>query len=251
MGLSVSVRKDLGSFLLDVSWNVGNELAVLCGYSGAGKSMTFRMIAGLLRPDRGLIALDGRTLYDSSSGTFIPPQERALGYVFQDLALFPHMTVKRNILYGGQGVAAQERESMADLLMRRFRISALEARMPAQISGGQKQRVALARALMRRPSALLLDEPFSALDSPTRLAMGALLKEIQREFNIPVVLITHDITEAHALADKMIVCSEGRIVRAGPIEDVMRHPEGPEIETLLRWPAHNLARSRLAISPHP
>ncbi|MBI5639692.1 MAG: ATP-binding cassette domain-containing protein [Nitrospirae bacterium] len=220
MGLSVCIKKDLGDFSIDVSWEVKNELAVLFGYSGSGKSVTFQMIAGLTEPDSGVIRLDSQTLFDGTSGINLLPQRRFLGYVFQDLALFPHMTVRQNILYGAPDVARAEKESRARELIKQFRISGLEDRLPEKISGGQKQRVAIARALIRRPHALLLDEPFSALDSPVRADMGKLLKEIQREFSIPVILITHDLSEACELAEKMIVYAEGRVVSTDKPEEI-------------------------------
>ena len=199
MSLSISIRKKLGNFELDVSWEINNELAVLFGHSGAGKSLTLQMIAGLIEPDQGVIRLDDLLFFDSASGKGLRPQDRKLGYVFQDLALFPHMTVQQNILYGGHGISKTERLVRADKMMRRFRIADLRDRLPAQISGGQKQRVALARALMRRPRALLLDEPFSALDAAIRLEMVRLLKEVRHEFAIPVVMITHDLHEARSI----------------------------------------------------
>ena len=235
MTLQVSVEKVLSGFALDVSWEVGNELAVLFGFSGAGKSMTFRMIAGLTVPDRGLITLDNRVLFDRPSGTDLSPQERSLGYVFQDLALFPHMTVMENIRFGGPGKDRKLRDGEARMLIRRFRLSGLENRLPSQISGGQQQRVALARALMRHPKALLLDEPFSALDAPVRTEMQRLVKEVQQELSIPVVLITHDLNEACGIADRMIVYSSGRVLQAGTPAEIVRHPSAAEVEQLVSF----------------
>jgi ABC-type Fe3+/spermidine/putrescine transport system ATPase subunit len=135
--------------------------------------------------------------------------------MFQDLALFPHMTVLENVLYGGHGLERGERAASATKLIHRFGLAALQNHRPGQISGGQKQRVAFARAILRRPTVLLLDEPFSALDAPLRRDMGELLREVQRELHIPTVLVTHDAGEATALADTVILCAEGRIVRQG------------------------------------
>ena len=199
MPLSVCIKKRLERFDLDVAWEIGNELVVLFGHSGAGKSLTLQMLAGLIKPDAGRIRLDNLDYFDSASGKDVRPQERMLGYVFQDLALFPHMTVKQNILFGGHGLSKKDKEAMTVDMMRRFRISNLRDSFPSRISGGQKQRVAIARALMRRPRALLLDEPFSALDATIRLEMGVLLKEIRNKFDIPIILVTHDHAEAHAL----------------------------------------------------
>jgi molybdate transport system ATP-binding protein len=234
MSLSVSIQKKIGNFVLDVSWEIHNELAVLFGHSGAGKSLTLQMIAGLMEPDEGRICLDELVLFESATGKRLRPQDRMLGYVFQDLALFPHMTVLQNILYGGHGKSHIEKGVMAVALMRRFRIADVRDRLPTQISGGQKQRVALARALMRRPRALLLDEPFSALDASLRLEMGRLLKEVRQEFNIPIVLITHDLHEACELADRMIVYTAGKIVQSGKPGEIMHRPSSPDLQDLVQ-----------------
>jgi molybdate transport system ATP-binding protein len=233
MPLSVSIRKRLGSFMLDVEWEIGNELAVLFGHSGAGKTMTLQMIAGLMEPDMGRIGLGDSVLYDSAASMSLFPQKRRIGYVFQGLALFQHMTVRQNILYGGHEMQGKEREVMTQDMMKRFRIAELRDRLPHQISGGQKQRVAIARALMRRPAALLLDEPFSALDMPVRREMRTILTMVQRSYNIPVVLITHDADEVRAIADRMIVYSSGRVIQSGPPDEVFLAPACPEVESLV------------------
>jgi len=177
-----------------------------------------------------LIRLDDLLFFDSASGKGLRPQDRMLGYVFQDLALFPHMTVYQNILYGGHGISKTEKLVRADEMISRFRIADLRDRLPAQISGGQKQRVALARALIRRPEALLLDEPFSALDNPVRTEMRKLLVEVRYEFNIPIVLITHDVSEAYSVADRIIVYSGGRIAQAGSPFEVFHNPVSSGVE---------------------
>jgi molybdate transport system ATP-binding protein len=235
MGIFFSARKKLSGFTLDASWEIGNELAVIFGYSGAGKSMTLQMIAGLLAPDEGKIVMGDKVLFDSGQNVNAQPQKRSIGYVFQDLALFPHMTVGENILYGSHGIDKTEQEQHCCELLRMFRITGLEDRLPSQISGGQKQRVALARSLIRRPDALLLDEPFSALDMPIRIEMRAILKDIQKSFDIPVVLITHDVDEALALADRMIVYAEGRVLQAGSPEKILLAPLCKEVSELSRF----------------
>jgi molybdate transport system ATP-binding protein len=214
-GLAVALRANLPGFELDVAWEIGAELAVLFGPSGAGKSLTLRMIAGLAQPDAGRVAAGDRLLLDTSSAVCLPPQRRSIGYVFQDLALFPHMTVLDNVLYGGHGLEREERAARAESLIRRFGLSGLQRRRPGEISGGQQQRVAFARALLRRPSVLLLDEPFSALDARLRRDIGGLLREVQRELRLPIVLVTHDTCEAEALADTVILYDGGCGIRQG------------------------------------
>jgi molybdate transport system ATP-binding protein len=240
MGLSINIRKAVNGFKLDANWEIGDELAVLFGYSGAGKSMTLQMIAGLMKPDEGAILLNGNPVYDSSAAIDLPPQARSFGYVFQDLALLPHMTVRENIIYGAHGLNKSDREKRCRDMMDRFMISGLEKKYPAEISGGQKQRVALARALIRRPDALLLDEPFSALDAPLRVEMRNFLKEIRREFPIPVVLVTHDLAEAVTLAERLIIIAHGRIVQTGTAREVLNSPSSPEVELLVSTGNHHL-----------
>jgi len=233
MGLSINIKKRVNGFKLDAQWRINDELAVLFGYSGAGKSMTLRMIAGLMKPDEGEILLNGKPLFNRAAAIDLPPQARSFGYVFQDLALFPHMTVRGNILYGAHGLSKNERELRCRDMMERFTIAGMEKKFPHEISGGQKQRVALARALIRRPDALLLDEPFSALDAPLRSEMRNFLKEIRREFPIPVVLVTHDLAEAVALADRLIIMAHGRVVQTGTASEVLNSPSCPEVELLV------------------
>jgi molybdate transport system ATP-binding protein len=232
MSLSVKVKKNLGAFTLDAEWSIDNELAVLFGYSGSGKSLTLQMIAGLVRPDEGSIRMNNRTMFDSASRISIKPQSRSFGYVFQDLALFPHVTVRENILYGACGLGRVEREKRADEMIERFQLAGLEHKLPGSISGGQKQRVALARAVIRRPEALLLDEPFSALDAPLRLEMQDLLKDIRREYGIPVILITHDLAEACFLADKLIVYADGKVAQIAAPSRILSAPANPCVARL-------------------
>ncbi len=233
MGICVRLKKSVAGFSLDVEWEMGDEIAVLFGCSGSGKTMTFQMIAGLMTPGEGMIRFDDRTFYESAKGVCVPPQERSLGYVFQDLALFPHMTVAQNILYGSAGKAKKEGRRYAQEMMDVFKISGLAEKYPQEISGGQKQRVALARALAGRPSALLLDEPFSALDHPIRIEMRRLLAAIRKEFSMPVVLITHDLDEACSMADRMIVYAEGKVVQSGTPGEIVSSPATPEVRRLL------------------
>jgi ABC-type sulfate/molybdate transport systems ATPase subunit len=236
MGLSVRLGKKVNGFTLDVAWEIGNELTVLFGYSGAGTSMTLQMIAGLLMPDEGFVRIDTTTMFESSSKINVPPQKRHVGYVFQDLALFPHMTVLDNILYGATGLARSEKTVRATEIIECFRLNSLENKYPSEISGGQKQRVAFARALIRKPDVLLLDEPFSALDNPLRVEMRRFLREIKSTFNVPVVLVTHDVTEACTIADTLIVYCDGKVAQRGTPREVFEHPSSTEVELLVKSP---------------
>ena len=235
MGLSVRLLKMVKGFTLDVEWEIGDELAILFGESGSGKSMTLQLMAGLMEPDEGFIRSNGNFFFNKDSGISIPPQERSLGYVFQDRILFPHMTVRGNIAYGLRNVPRSEREERVNEGIRLFHLQGLEDMFPSEISGGQKQRVALARALIGKPKALLLDEPFSGLDNPLRLEMKRLLQEIRAEFQIPVLLVTHDVIEAYTMGDQVIVYSRGKVLDRGTPSDIFHLPAGLEIEKVLAF----------------
>jgi len=233
MGLLVILKKKVNGFSLDVAWEIGDELAVLFGYSGSGKSMTLQMITGLMRPDEGIVRSYSKIYFDSAASIDLPPQVRTFGYVFQDLALFPHMTVIRNILFGASDVPKHEKLSRAQEMIEAFKLTGLENRYPSEISGGQKQRVAFARALIRHPEVLLLDEPFSALDQPLRMEMRHFLKEVRQRFSIPIILVTHDFDEAAFLAEKIIVYSQGKIAQIGSLAQVVEQPASSTVQKLV------------------
>ncbi len=233
MGLSVKLLKKVKGFTLDVEWEIGNEVAVLFGSSGAGKSMTLQLIAGLMEPDAGFIRSNGNIFFDKRSGINISPQQRSLGYVFQDRILFPHMTVRENIAYGLRAKSREQRDTRVSDMIRLFRLEGLENMPPSEISGGQKQRVALARALIERPKALLLDEPFTALDSSLRFEMRKLLKEVRNEFDIPVVLVTHDFEDAYLLGNHIMIYIDGRVQQAGERDDIFQRPRSKRVAQIL------------------
>ena len=212
--LSVRARKRLPDFTLEVDFEVRDEILVLFGPSGAGKTMTLRLVAGLERPDAGEIRLDGRVLYSREGHVWVPPRGRRCGFVFQDAALFPHLSVTRNVLYGARAENGEARERLARLL-ETFRISHLAGRYPHELSGGEAQRVALARALMTDPAVLLLDEPFQSLDADTRRAVQDEVAAAHRLWKIPFVFVTHDRAEADRLGHRMLFLREGRQVE-GP-----------------------------------
>ncbi len=201
--LYVDIKKNLPAFTLDVQFSVENNIVVLFGPSGCGKSTTLRCIAGLIKPDAGEIINNGRMLFSSKLHSFVPANRRRVSYMFQEYALFPHLNVKKNIWYG-----VKRHDQTAEKLYRRLldllQIEHLTERFSDKLSGGEKQRVALARALMAEPEILLLDEPLSALDEDTRCQLQRELKQMQRLWNIPFVLVTHDRNEATTLGDKVI-----------------------------------------------
>jgi len=203
-------------FELAASFASDAERLVLHGPSGAGKTQTLKMIAGIARPDRGRVAVAGRTLYDSGSGVRLSPQERRLGFVFQDYALFPHLTVRQNIAFGLRRGWRNPARSYADPAVERwiaaFGLAAVSSHFPHQLSGGQRQRTALARALVNGPTALLLDEPFAALDRQLARRLRAELRELQEALRLPLLLISHDDEDLRELAHDVVHLQDGRVV---------------------------------------
>ena len=221
MALEVMARAQ-GPIPLDAAFRVApGELLALVGHSGSGKTTLLRTIAGLWRPEAARVRVNGTTWLDTGAGVDLPPHRRRLGVVFQSYALFPHMTAAQNVM---AAMAAPDRLEAARILDL-VNLQGLGDRKPAQLSGGQQQRVAVARALARRPQALLLDEPFSAVDRATRERLYAEIIALRAHLRMPVVLVTHDVNEAQLLADRMVVIEKGRVVRAGTTAEVMADPE--------------------------
>ena len=233
MSLEVNVEKRTHGFTLQMRFEVASGLSVLFGDSGAGKTLTLRMIAGLLRPDQGRVSLDEQVLSDQEARIWVPPQARRIGFVFQHESLFPHLTVHRNILFGGRELPGAERHARARDLLEELQLEGLADKTPAEISGGQKQRAVIARTLMQRPRALLLDEPFSALDLPSRKHMRACLTQVMRDLAIPVILVTHDLVEALTLPDRLLILDQGRVVQEGPPEAIVAHPTNDHVAALV------------------
>ena len=202
---------------------------ILFGASGAGKTTLLDCIAGLSDPDDGRIAIGGEDLYDSEKKRNVAAWKRRIGYVHQDLALFPHLTAEENVAYGLRALSAPERKQRSREMLDAFRIDHLRDRRPAQISGGERQRVALARALVTEPRALLLDEPLAALDRPTKSSLVGDLRQWNQHHRVPILFVTHNGEEVFALGDEVIVLDAGRIVAQGQPHEVMR---APRLETV-------------------
>jgi molybdate transport system ATP-binding protein len=208
-------------FELDLCFRCAEQRVVLFGPSGAGKSLTLRMIAGIVAPDAGRVQVAGRLLFDSTAGVSLSPQDRRLALVFQDYALFPHLTVRQNIAFsrsrGWRNPRARERDPQVDAWLERMQLEGVADHFPHQISGGQRQRTALARALVNDPDALLLDEPFAALDKGLRQRLRDELLELQTALGVPLLLITHDEDDVHGLAQQVVQLDAGRVVDAAQV----------------------------------
>ncbi|MCL2165179.1 MAG: ATP-binding cassette domain-containing protein [Oscillospiraceae bacterium] len=222
MSLSVDIHKLFGGFSLDIAFESDDGVLGLLGASGSGKSMTLKSIAGIVKPDRGRIILDDITLFDSERNINLPPQQRKVGYLFQNYALFPNMTVRQNILCGlrgekrganGKGMRAKDmRAQELDEIIAMMQLNGLEKRRPAQLSGGQQQRVALARILAGNPSLLMLDEPFNALDSYLRSHLQLRMKILLKQFGKSTLMVTHDRTEAYRMCDRIALTDAGKVI---------------------------------------
>ena len=225
MSLSVDLEKRLGSFHLRVQFQAEGEITALLGASGCGKSMTLKCIAGIVTPDRGRIVLNGRVLFDSEKGINLPSQQRKLGYLFQNYALFPNMTVEKNILCGIRAGSKGEKAAALADAVRRFRLEGLEHHYPAQLSGGQQQRVALARILCTRPEAILLDEPFSALDSFLKWKLELELSDLLADFHGPILWVSHDRGEVFRNCKKVCVMEQGTSQGIVTLRQLFHEPE--------------------------
>jgi molybdate transport system ATP-binding protein len=230
--LDLTIRHQLKKFELNISLQANQELLALFGPSGSGKSMTLQAVAGLVRPDVGYISLNDTVVFDSRLGLNLPPQQRQVGYVTQDYTLFPHLSVAENIAYGLRGRSKQQiRRAVADMLDL-IQLAGFDDHQPDELSGGQKQRVALARALVTGPKALLLDEPFSALDGPTRAQLRLELRQLQAQVRIPTLLVTHDLAEANVLANRIAVYDAGQLLQVGSPSEIMRRPANLQVARL-------------------
>jgi len=226
------------AFSLDVDFKAAAGITVLFGPSGAGKTLTLDCIAGFVHPSEGRILLDDQILFDGASGVHLPPQARHCGYVFQNYALFPHMTLRKNLEFAVERIPRLERHRRVTEMLDKFHLAEVSGRRPYELSGGQKQRCSIARALIGSPRLLLLDEPARGLDAPLRAELYAVLRQVRQDFAIPILLVTHDFDECFELGDEMIVLRAGRVVQTGPPRKVFDQPANVDVARLLG--AYNL-----------
>ena len=240
--LLVKVRKDLPGFTLQTNFTAGEQPLGLLGASGSGKSMTLRCIAGLETPSEGRIVLNGRVLFDSQRQINVPPRDRRIGFLFQNYALFPHLTVAQNIAFGLQDLSQTERTRRVAHYLEMMQLQGTAQRYPDQLSGGQQQRVALARALAIAPEALLLDEPLSALDTYLRSQIERLLGEVLSNYEGITLFVTHKLEEAYRICPHLLVLSQGKAIAYGPKQDIFERP--PNFQVAQVTECKNFSRAR-------
>jgi molybdate transport system ATP-binding protein len=221
MSLEVEIFRRLGAFTLDARFTTDGRLTALFGPSGAGKTSLVNIIGGLLRPDRGRVAIDGTVLVDTAQRMFIPKHRRRIGYVFQEPRLFPHLSVRRNLLYGHWFTPARERRESFEHVVELLGIAALLARRPGLLSGGEKQRVAIGRALLASPRLLLMDEPLAALDDARKAEILPYIERLRDESHVPIVYVSHSVAEVTRLASTIVLLANGAVVATGTVSEIM------------------------------
>ncbi len=232
--LAARLQKRFGpDFALDAQFTVPPGVTILFGASGAGKTTALECLAGLLVPDAGRVALGPRVLFDSAQCVNVPPAQRAIGYVFQDPALFPHLTVEENVRYGLARLDAGSQRERANRILQAFRIDHLGSRRPAETSGGERQRVALARALVTEPGLLLLDEPLAALDASTKSRLMDDLRAWNESRRIPILYVTHSREEVFALGERVVALEQGRVLAEGTPHEVLQAPQHEAVAQLV------------------
>jgi molybdate transport system ATP-binding protein len=220
-------------FQLDIEFEAAPGVTVLYGPSGSGKTLTLDCVAGFAPPDSGRIMLDNRILFDAESGVNLSPQLRSCGYVFQNYALFPHMTLRENLAFAAYSLPRLERHRRIAEQLERFKLTGMAGRYPHELSGGQKQRGSIARALLANPRIVLLDEPGRALDAALRIDLYLLIRELKAALRVPVLLVTHDLEECLALADRVLIYEAGKIVHRGSPAELLRNPGTAEVAGIL------------------
>ena len=226
--LTVATRKRFGDFTLDANWTSDQPVVALVGPSGSGKTLTLQCIAGLVAPDEGRIVSGGRVLFDAAARVNLRPRERRIGYVFQGYALFPHLTVLRNVAFGLR-TRSTSRPDRTKEIIDRLGLTGVTARYPSELSGGQQQRVALARALATDPDVLLLDEPLSALDAPLRRELCGELSQTLHDWGKIAILVTHDLSEAYQIADTVVLYEHGQTTNAVSKNDLLWNPSSERV----------------------
>jgi molybdate transport system ATP-binding protein len=226
-------RPESAGFSLDVEFRAAKGITVFFGPSGAGKTLTLDSIAGFVRPDEGRILVDDEILFDAVSGVCLAAQARHCGYVFQNYALFPHMTLRQNLEFALDRSPRLERHRKVNEMLEKFHLAEVSGRRPHELSGGQKQRCSIARALIGSPRVLLLDEPARGLDAPLRAELYSVLREVRDDFGMPILLVTHDFEECLELGDEMLVFREGRIAQSGPPRKVFEQPVNVDVARML------------------
>lgn len=241
--IQVRLKKLLANFTLDVDFEASAGVTVLFGASGAGKTMTLDCIAGFQKPDLGRILLDDALLYDGAANVHLPPQKRHCGYVFQNYALFPHLTLRHNLEFPISHLPHLERHRKINDMISRFKLNEVADRRPDQVSGGQQQRCSIARAMIAEPKLLLLDEPARGLDNLLREDLYSIIRQIRSEFETPVLLVTHDLEECFELAQEMLIMHAGKIVQSGTPTDIANRPANLDVAQLLGL--HNIFRAEI------
>jgi molybdate transport system ATP-binding protein len=221
------------AFTLDVEINAPPGVTALYGPSGSGKTLTLDCISGFVTPASGRVLLDDRILYDASARVHLPPRERRCGYVFQNYALFPHMTLRQNLAFAAEGRPRLDRHRFVNDMLERFRIAGFAARYPHEVSGGQRQRCSIARTLVAGPRLLLLDEPARGLDAALREDLYGILRDLRADLNLPILLVTHDLEECFVTADTLHVYLDGRVAQFGEPRKVLEHPVSVEVARAL------------------
>ena len=223
MAITVDIEKNFKGFHLKTTFSSSTSATGILGASGSGKSMTLRCIAGIEKPDRGKIVINGRTVFDSAQKINLKPQERRIGYLFQNYALFPTMSVRENIGCGYRGEKAEKEKRIEDFI-ERYHLEGLENRLPSQLSGGQQQRVALARMMIGDPEAILLDEPFSALDGYLKDVLQKDMKEFLNQYQGDMLMVTHSRDEAFRFCNELMLLQEGRTLTFGNTRQLFEQP---------------------------
>jgi molybdate transport system ATP-binding protein len=226
-------KPDSAGFALDVEFTASQGVTVLFGPSGAGKTLVLDSIAGFSKPDEGRILLDDDILFDAATGVHLTPQKRNCGYVFQNYALFPHMTLRENLAFAAERRPRLERHRRVNEMLEMFKLTESAGRRPHEVSGGQRQRCSIARALIGAPKLLLLDEPATGLDAPLRAEFYEALRQVQSEFKTPMLLVTHDLAECFELAEEMVILHDGRMIQKGSPRFVLDEPANVQVARLL------------------